>query len=79
MAVKHTIRQGPWGRTYKTVVMARTRAIRYFCVECCGYSPSEPKLCQDVHCPLYPFRLGTVDPAFVECPDEEQEEEISED
>lgn len=34
------------------------KAIREFCLECCGDSPSGVKECTSVNCPLYPFRLG---------------------
>ena len=62
--LKHTIRRGPFGRTTREVNLTRGKAIRYFCVECCGYSLSEPKECRGYHCPLYPYRLGRVDPSF---------------
>jgi len=62
--IKHTIRCGPFGRTTREVNLTRGRAIRYFCVECCGYSLIEPKECVSHHCPLYPYRLGRFDPVF---------------
>ena len=34
------------------------KAIRAFCLECCGGSPAEVKECTGVSCSLYPFRLG---------------------
>ena len=34
------------------------KAIRAFCVECCGGSSNEVKLCPSVRCALYPFRFG---------------------
>lgn len=34
------------------------KAIRAFCVECCGGSTNEVKLCQSSRCALHPFRLG---------------------
>lgn len=34
------------------------KAIRAFCLECCGDSANEVKLCTAPHCALYPFRLG---------------------
>lgn len=34
------------------------KAIRAFCIECCGNSASEVKLCPSVNCALYPFRFG---------------------
>ena len=64
--IKHVIRQGPLGRTYSTVDLTRGRAIHLFCIECCGYQVNEVRLCPDGHCPLYPYRLGTIDPQFVD-------------
>ena len=34
------------------------KAIREFCLGCCGDSPSTVKECTSVHCALHPFRLG---------------------
>ena len=34
------------------------RAIRQKCIECCGGSFKEVRLCTSVTCPLYPLRLG---------------------
>ena len=34
------------------------KAIRAFCVDCCGGSTNEVKLCPSSRCALYPFRLG---------------------
>ena len=34
------------------------KAIRAFCLECCGFSANEVKLCPSVKCKLHPFRLG---------------------
>ena len=34
------------------------KAIRAFCIDCCGGSSNEVKLCTALHCVLYPFRLG---------------------
>ena len=34
------------------------KAIRAFCLDCCGGSTSEVKLCTSIKCVLYPFRLG---------------------
>ena len=35
------------------------KAIRAKCLECCGGSPKEVRLCPDVSCALHPFRTGT--------------------
>lgn len=34
------------------------KAIRAFCLECCGGSSNEVKLCVSKNCALYPFRFG---------------------
>lgn len=34
------------------------KAIREHCIECCGGSSNEVKLCTAVQCPLYAFRFG---------------------
>lgn len=34
------------------------KAIRDFCLDCCGDSYSFVKECTSVNCALYPFRLG---------------------
>lgn len=34
------------------------KAIRLFCVDCCGGSSNEVKLCPATKCALYPFRFG---------------------
>lgn len=34
------------------------KAIREFCLDCCGDSSSFVKECPSVNCALYPFRLG---------------------
>ena len=34
------------------------KAIRAFCLNCCGESVSEVKLCPSTKCALYPFRFG---------------------
>ena len=34
------------------------KAIRAFCIDCCGGSSNEVKLCTAPKCALYPFRLG---------------------
>ena len=35
------------------------KAVRAKCLECCGGSPKEVRLCPDVACALHPFRSGT--------------------
>lgn len=34
------------------------KAIRAFCIECCGWNSNEVRLCPSVRCALYPFRFG---------------------
>ncbi|SDB39811.1 hypothetical protein SAMN05660653_01894 [Desulfonatronum thiosulfatophilum] len=34
------------------------KAIRAKCLECCGGSPKEVRLCTDASCVLHPFRTG---------------------
>lgn len=34
------------------------KAIRQFCLDCCGGSSSEVKSCTAAKCALYPFRFG---------------------
>jgi hypothetical protein len=34
-------------------------AIRAHCLDCCGGSPSEVRMCTAVRCPSWPFRMGT--------------------
>ena len=34
------------------------KAIRKFCLECCGGSSNEVKFCSSINCNLYPFRFG---------------------
>jgi len=34
------------------------KAIRAKCLECCGASPKEVRLCPDLNCALHPFRMG---------------------
>ena len=38
--------------------MSALKAVRAFCLECCGGSYKEVKLCPAQRCPLYDYRLG---------------------
>lgn len=38
--------------------ITRGKAIRLKCLDCCGGSSSEVKICPAVKCPLHPFREG---------------------
>jgi hypothetical protein len=35
---------------------SRKAAIRSFCLQCCGFSPREVRLCSNYACPLFEFR-----------------------
>jgi len=72
--IKFTIRRGPFGKTTREVNLTRSKAIRYFCLECCGWQYNEVRDCQSCLCPLYPYRLGHIDPQFVD-----DEKDVSED
>jgi hypothetical protein len=39
-------------------VMIARQSIRWFCVQCMGYQPSEVTVCTAPDCPLYPWRMG---------------------
>lgn len=39
-------------------MMTPMKAIRANCLDCCGGSPKEVRLCPSAKCPLYPYRLG---------------------
>jgi len=34
------------------------KALRKFCLGCCGHSHKEVRLCPSADCPLFPFRFG---------------------
>ena len=51
MGVKHTIRTNRGGKT--TVELTRGSAIKVFCTQCMGGSPSD---CESNLCPLFPFK-----------------------
>ena len=58
MSVKHTIQVNIDGEQ-KEVTLTRKKAIRYMCITCMGFTPSEVKKCTVPLCPLYPYRMGT--------------------
>lgn len=39
-------------------VLRPLKAIRAKCLECCGNSSNEVKLCTAPECPLWPYRFG---------------------
>jgi len=43
---------------YKIVPYTRGRAIKYYCLECVGFSYSEMANCTIPECPLFPYRFG---------------------
>jgi hypothetical protein len=48
----------PAEKAYRDRVVNRGTAIRGFCVLCQGGSPKQVRLCDDVTCPLWVFRMG---------------------
>lgn len=42
----------------ESTITSPVKAIRAFCLECCGDSPTEVKYCTSARCPLKPFRFG---------------------
>lgn len=42
----------------KRILRNPLKAIRAKCLECCGGSPKEVRLCSDAACALHPFRKG---------------------
>jgi hypothetical protein len=57
MAILHTIRKDAKGHTVRTR-LTPIRAIRFQCLECCGFSQREVMQCTSELCSLYPFRQG---------------------
>ena len=43
------------GKNYKTPI----KAIRAWCYDCSGFSYKEVRLCANIKCPLYAYRMGT--------------------
>jgi len=54
--LEHTIRNKN-GKKEK-VLLTPNRAIRYFCLECVGWIPSEVRKCTSPLCALYSYRYG---------------------
>lgn len=40
--------------------MSRAKAIREKCIDCCGGSRAEVRLCPSTKCALFPYRMGKV-------------------
>ena len=55
MSKKHTfeVKDGE-----ETRVLTKAKAIRFHCLSCCGFQPSEVTKCFCVTCALFPFRFG---------------------
>lgn len=49
---------GGTAKTRQRATRNPLKAIRAKCLECCGGSPKEVRLCSDVSCALHPFRSG---------------------
>ncbi len=45
------------------------KSIRAHCLDCCGGSPQEVRLCPVEKCPLYPYRMGRRPQRDKETPD----------
>lgn len=45
-------------KTEGQMITNPVKTIRAFCIDCCGGSTNEVKLCTAPKCALYPFRLG---------------------
>jgi hypothetical protein len=57
MGIKHEIRTKD-GSTRK-LTLTPIKAIRYNCLECIGWGPSDVEDCRGFYCALYPYRFGT--------------------
>lgn len=38
--------------------ISRAKAIRFKCLDCCGYRSNEVRLCTSKDCPLWRYRMG---------------------
>ncbi|MCP4976778.1 MAG: hypothetical protein GY931_11505 [Maribacter sp.] len=54
--IKHEIRDKNGGT--RTISLSPLKAIRYQCLECMGFSPSQVVDCTSPLCSLFPYRLG---------------------
>jgi hypothetical protein len=57
MSILHIVRKDGQGHTIKTR-LTPIRAIRFQCLECCGFSQREVMKCKSELCSLFPFRFG---------------------
>jgi len=46
------------GGKMETKILRPLKAIRAKCLDCCGGSSTEVKLCEISDCPLFPYRFG---------------------
>lgn len=44
--------------TYRQRIRSPLTGIRAFCVQCKYFRPGEVRKCQEMECPLWPFRMG---------------------
>jgi len=44
--------------TYRNRIRSPLTGIRAFCVQCKYFRPGEVRKCQEMSCPLWPFRMG---------------------
>ncbi len=58
MAIKHQIRSKAGDGSLIWVTLTAIRAIRLQCIECMGHQPLQVSGCTDIHCTLYPYRMG---------------------
>ena len=45
-------------KNYKGKRLSRAKAIRFKCLDCCGYQSNEVRLCPSTDCPLWRYRTG---------------------
>jgi|TARA_B100001964_G_C14209578_1_gene589830 hypothetical protein len=55
--IKYTI-HGKTGKE-REVELTPLKAIRFHCLQCVGWHPSDVKHCTGKFCPLHPYRFGT--------------------
>ena len=55
MSIEHVI---DYKYEERLVNLTPMKAIRFNCLDCCGWSPLEVRECKIVKCPLHPYRMG---------------------
>lgn len=60
-----------------TEIKSPVKAIREFCLECCGYNATDVKNCTSKDCPLKPFRFGKNPFVKRELTDEQREKAVA--